>query len=147
MPSIHRSIWLTSLLGLSVLAAACGGGGGGAGGAGETVQVTLSDFRIELAAATVPAGTITFEASNDGPATHEIEVLSVPAGVDADALPVSANVADTQSKGLKTIDEVENIAASTSASLTVDLSAGTYALICNLPGHYEQGMSATFTVT
>lgn len=150
MSSIHRSIWLIALLGLSIVAAACGGGGGGgndSGGAVKTVQVTLSDFRLELSSVTVPAGTITFDSSNDGPSTHEIEVLSVPAGVDANDLPVSANVADTQSEGLKTVDEVENIAASTSASLTVDLSAGAYVLICNLPGHYEQGMSATFTVT
>lgn len=149
MFSIHRHIWLAILLGLPVVAAACGGGGGtgSAEGGGEAVQVTLSDFRIELPSASLPAGTVTFEATNEGPATHELEVLSVPEGVDASALPVSASVADTESKGLKTIDEVEDIPASTSARLTVDLPAGRYVLICNVPGHYEQGMSTTFTVT
>jgi uncharacterized cupredoxin-like copper-binding protein len=146
MASIRRPMGAAATLVLIITAVACGGGGT-ANTSGNTVRVTLSDLRVQLSSVTMPAGTITFEASNDGPSTHEIEVLSVPAGVDANALPISANIADTQSLGLESVDEVENIAASTSASLTVDLSAGSYVVICNLPGHYTQGMSATFTVT
>ena len=31
--------------------------------------------------------------------------------------------------------------------LTVDLEAGSYVLVCNIPAHYRQGMSTPFTVT
>jgi uncharacterized cupredoxin-like copper-binding protein len=30
--------------------------------------------------------------------------------------------------------------------LTVDLAAGSYVLLCNLPGHYESGMRTAFDV-
>ena len=35
----------------------------------------------------------------------------------------------------------------TGTELTVNLEAGAYALICNLPGHYAEGMVTEFTVT
>ena len=44
------------------------------------------------------------------------------------------------------IDEVEDLAPGTSSSLDVNLDAGAYVLVCNLPAHYEQGMFAAFTV-
>ena len=47
---------------------------------------------------------------------------------------------------MEVVDEVEDIAPSTSTSLTVTLEPGTYAMLCNLPGHYAQGMVTTFEV-
>ena len=44
------------------------------------------------------------------------------------------------------IDEVEDIPPGTDTSLDVNLDAGAYVLVCNLPAHYEQGMFAAFTV-
>jgi uncharacterized cupredoxin-like copper-binding protein len=44
------------------------------------------------------------------------------------------------------IDEAEDIAPGTTATLTTDLKAGSYVIICNLPTHYESGMHAAFTV-
>ncbi len=141
MPAARRAA-LTLILGLLVPACANGAASGSA-----DVEITLKNFSIHLSGATVPAGTRTFEATNEGPSVHEFEILSVPNGVDADDLPVSDNVADTESGGLKQIDEVEDIAPSTTASLTSTLERGSYVVICNLPGHYAAGMHATFTVT
>jgi uncharacterized cupredoxin-like copper-binding protein len=123
-----------------LLATACSGGGGKGG-----VQVTLRDFKIDLAATSVLAGTVRFTARNEGPSIHELEVFSVPAGVDPNHLPIEANVADTEGPGLEVVDEVEDIAPSTSATLTVSLEPGSYVLICNLAGHYQQGMRLAFT--
>lgn len=39
------------------------------------------------------------------------------------------------------------LAPGASASLTLNLSAGSYVLICNEPAHYIAGMHAAFTVT
>ena len=42
--------------------------------------------------------------------------------------------------------EVSELDPGKSGSLTVDLKAGKYLLICNVPGHYGAGMWAEFTV-
>ena len=44
------------------------------------------------------------------------------------------------------VDEVENIAPGIGADLTATLEPGTYAVVCNLPEHYGQGMHADLTV-
>jgi uncharacterized cupredoxin-like copper-binding protein len=45
------------------------------------------------------------------------------------------------------ITAAEDIPPSNSRDITVNLEAGHYVLICNLPGHYMQGMRIDFTVT
>lgn len=112
-----------------------------AGGA-TTVDVTMRDWSIEVDPAAVPAGEIAFEASNDGPTTHEFEIFS--GDIPTEPLPVSDGVADTGD--LVLVDEVEDVVAGTTAELTVDLDVGEYLVICNLADHYEQGMSTTLTV-
>jgi len=66
-----------------------------------------------------------------------------------DQLPVKddGNEVDEEGEGLTAVDEQEDIAANSSATLTVDLQPGTYVVICNLPGHYKLGMHATLTVS
>ena len=54
---------------------------------------------------------------------------------------------DEEAKGVTHIDEVEDVAACSAASLDVSLKAGSYVIICNLPGHYASGMHTAFTVT
>ncbi len=122
--------------------AACGGGFGGS--AAARVTVTLRDTAIEASPAEVAQGAVGFDVRNAGSTAHELEVLRVPNGADPNALPVVNHVADTA--GLELVDEAEEIAPSTGATVSVTLAAGTYALICNVPGHYEAGMRTTFTV-
>lgn len=141
MGTIRRIAAFALIAGLSVLVSACTGG---PSGKKSVVQLTLRDFRIEASTTSIASGAITFSATNKGSSTHEFEVFSVPSGVDANALPVNANVADTGR--LKAIDEAEDIAPGTGRSLTADLSPGSYVLICNLPGHYKEGMYTTLTV-
>ena len=64
---------------------------------------------------------------------------------DADALPVDSGVVQTSADGIEIVDEVEEIAPGTGAALSVELQAGTYAVVCNVAGHYEQGMFTSFT--
>ncbi|MDA8202273.1 MAG: cupredoxin domain-containing protein [Chloroflexi bacterium] len=142
MLSVARSAVLAPLVVLGLFVSACGGGQQPAG----DIQVTLKDFAIESSTTTVSAGQIRLAISNQGPSIHEIEVFSLPTGVEPAALPVKDNVADTDSVGLTALDEVEDIAPQTAATLTVSLQPGRYALICNLPAHYGQGMYALLTV-
>lgn len=133
-------VWVAVLTGVLVLTlASCGGSGSGATG---DVIVTLKDFSLTAAPGTFAPGAISFGIDNDGPSVHEFVVLRTD---DApDALPVENGVIPEDQIDL--VDEVEDIAPGTSSSLDVDLEAGAYVLVCNLPAHYEQGMFAAFTV-
>jgi uncharacterized cupredoxin-like copper-binding protein len=110
------------------------------------VRVTLRDFAIGLSTTAVPGGELRLAVANEGPTIHELEMFTLPEGVDAAALPVDGGVADTAGPGLTLVDEVEDVAPSTSATLKLTLQPGRYALICNLPAHYQQGMHATLVV-
>ena len=117
----------------------------GCGGTPATsVAVTLRDVAIEPVPAEAPAGPVRFTVQNAGAAVHELEVFRVPPGVDGNALPLDDHMADTEA--LEIVDEVEEIAPSTGATLSATLPSGTYVLICNIAGHYEAGMHSTFTV-
>lgn len=122
-----------------LFAVACDGGGGEA-----DVEVTLSDSAVELSPTSTPSGDVTLVATNEGSMTHEFEIFTVEGDVDPASLPVEDNVANTD--GLTLLDEVEDVTPGSEAPLTVNLDPGTYAVICNLPGHYANGMHATLTV-
>ncbi len=107
-----------------------------------TVSATEKDFEIDLASSSAPAGSVTFTISNEGPSTHEFVIVKTD---DApDALPVKNGEVDED--GLNVVDEQEDIAPSTTGTLATNLDAGSYVIICNIPGHYQQGMHAGFTV-
>ena len=132
------------LLGLALAGAACSSGDTEGEPSAGGVPVTLTDFTIEPAETSAPAGSVSFAITNDGPSVHEFEVLRTD--TPADALPVDSGVVQTTSAGIEIVDEVEEITPSTQAELSVDLEPATYALICNIPGHYQSGMFASFTV-
>ncbi|HVD71309.1 MAG TPA: sulfocyanin-like copper-binding protein [Actinomycetota bacterium] len=112
---------------------------------GGGIAVTERDFAIEPAAIAAPAGRVAFDIQNEGPQTHEFVVFKT--NLDPADLPTNADgTVDEEGKGVKHIDEVEDIAACTSESLVMELAAGNYVFICNLPGHYASGMHTAFTV-
>lgn len=115
------------------------------GNAGGTVDVTLSDFAIELSNSSVPAGEVTFDVENEGPSVHEFVVFNTD--LAADALPTDATGDVAESDEFAPVDEIEDIAKDARPKLTVDLAAGDYVLICNITAHYGQGMRTAFTVT
>jgi len=122
------------------LAGACSDGGDP--GDGSTIDVTLVDDGVTLSETEVSSGTLTFQTTNDGTLTHEIEVFEGEG--DPASLPIEEQVADTE--GWTLVDEIEDITPGASADLTLDLEPGTYQVVCNLPGHFERGMYATLTV-
>ena len=114
--------------------------------AGEGIIVTEGDFFIEPASTSVPAGQVSFDIQNEGPQTHEFVIFKTD--LDPANLPTNEDgTVDEEGKGVKHIDEVEDVAACTAESLSVDLAAANYVLICNLPGHYASGMHTAITVS
>src|SRR6188768_1936117 len=122
-------------------AVACSSSSSTASSAGSDtggVSATEKDFSIDLATSSAPAGSVTFNISNQGPSAHEFVIIKTD---DApDALPVKDNTVEEDK--IDVVDEAEDIAPSTTATLTTDLEAGSYVIICNIPAHYEQGMHA-----
>jgi uncharacterized cupredoxin-like copper-binding protein len=119
----------------------------GGGGGGTSVTAKLTEFKIELGAATAPGGPVTFELTNSGTVVHEFVVFKTD--LAADKLPLAADGATVDEEGagasLTLVDEVEDIAVGATASLAVDLPAGHYVAICNVPAHYTSGMRTEFT--
>jgi len=133
------AVALVGGVGCSSSSSSASSGGTDAG----TVSATEKDFSIDLASSTAPAGSVTFNVQNEGPSTHEFVIIKTD---DApDALPTNNGAVDES--GLNIVDENESIAPSTTATLQNNLEAGSYVIICNLPGHYEAGMHTAFTVT
>jgi hypothetical protein len=122
-------------------------GGGSSGSNMPTsgdVNVLEKDFSIELDTSTATAGPLNFAIHNDGPSVHEFVVFKTE--LAPEALPTNDDgTVDEEGKGVQHIDEIEDIAVDSDHSLDVDLDAGKYVLICNLPGHYAQGMHAALT--
>jgi uncharacterized cupredoxin-like copper-binding protein len=135
--SNRRNTHTLVLAALVAIGAGCTSTGGE-----DDVEVSLRDDAVTLTPATADTGSVTFAATNDGSVTHEIEVFS--GDVDPATLPIENNVASTD--GLELIDEIEDITPGASADLTIELDAGTYVVMCNLPGHFEEGMHAVLEV-
>ncbi len=87
-----------------------------------------------------PAGKVTFSVKNEGEMVHEFVVLKT--NVDAGKLPMK----NGEASEANAVGEVADLAAGDSKNLTLNLKAGHYAFICNLPGHYVGGMWAHFHV-
>lgn len=107
------------------------------------VDLTLDEMTITSNVTSVPAGRVIFGAANVGKVVHEVVVIRT--NTPFDQLPAdpaeAGKVMETGSVG-----ETGDIAAGAWGSVIVDLSPGSYALICNQPGHYGAGMRMAFTV-
>jgi uncharacterized cupredoxin-like copper-binding protein len=139
-------MYVAALFAVALVAAGCSGDGG------ETVDVTLQEFAISASPSSVSAGEVTFDATNDGPNDpHELVVFKTD--LAPDALPTQeTGAADESGEGVELIDEIEEFPVGETQSMTLDLDAGNYVLICNIfdedenEAHYQEGMRLAFTV-
>jgi uncharacterized cupredoxin-like copper-binding protein len=142
----HAALLLVAVLAL--LSVSCSkdedsSGGDGTGGGGG-VGVTLADYSVTLDSTSLSAGDVTFNVTNDAGQVHEFVIVQTD--LAEDTLPLAEGDVDEESTEISPVDEIEDIEPGTSRSLAVTLEAGSYVALCNLPGHYGQGMHAAFTV-
>ena len=148
---MNRKLLMTLAVAVSIamfaFVAACGDGdddgNGGDGGAVTKVDVELNEWKVIPSVSSVNAGKVEFVAKNTGKAEHEIVIIKT--GLAADKLPVSGGRVD-EAKAGEEIGEIEEFDPGKTEKGTFDLKAGKYALICNVAGHYEQGMYVPFEV-
>jgi uncharacterized cupredoxin-like copper-binding protein len=138
----HLRRWLAvpMILGLVLVTASCSGDDDGG------VGVTLADFTVTPDPDSAPAGEVTFDVTNDADQIHEFVVFKTDLAPDQLPTEEGGDV-DEAGEGVELVDEIEDIEGGSTQSLTVNLDAGKYVLICNLPGHYAQGMHAGFSVS
>jgi uncharacterized cupredoxin-like copper-binding protein len=108
-----------------------------------TIAVQLVDaLRITANPTSAPAGAVTFRAQNGGAIIHELTVIK--SDLAPEALPVAAGRVDEGK--LQVVGSTPDIRGRQSEDLQVNIAAGKYVLICNVPGHYQGGMRTAFTV-
>ena len=142
MRSAHTAA--AGLVGLMFLATACSAASSSvsASASSTSITATLSEYQIELSAATAPAGPVTFTVQNAGTVIHEFVVLKTD--VMAADLPIADG--EVHEDDYTSMGEVADLDVDASGTMTATLTAGHYAIICNLPGHVEKGMAIDFDV-
>jgi uncharacterized cupredoxin-like copper-binding protein len=106
-----------------------------------TVRVQLMEWMVMPSKARVPAGKVTFMAMNMGKLQHDFVVLRTPA--TSGMLPM----AGAKAKEVGLVGRTPVLRPKQTRTLTLTLRPGRYLLICNVSGHYMQGMRAAFRVT
>lgn len=150
--------------------AACGGGGNNtaaapksaatqapaaqspAGTTGAAVAVSVGDtdtshMFMHVSKASVAAGPVTFSVTNDGVKKHEFVVLATD--LMAKKLPYSKaddEVAE-EGQGVESPGEIGELMPGETKTLTLDMAAGHYVLVCNIAGHWRMGMYSDFQVS
>jgi uncharacterized cupredoxin-like copper-binding protein len=104
----------------------------------DGAPVRLEEYTISVADSEVPSGPVSFRAENLGAIEHELVVLRT--NLDPDDLPVKDSEARTNARGIREVGATKRIHAGEEEILALRLRPGRYALICNVPGHYQSGM-------
>jgi len=113
-----------------------------AAGGGATVPVALSEYKIKPAVASAPAGHVVFNVTNDGTIKHQFTVIRTTKSAATVLSKQNPNDDIAGARG-----EIASLQPGANQQLVIKkLAAGHYALVCALPGHYQGGMFADFTV-
>ncbi len=111
----------------------------------DQLSIALKEWSVTVPT-TIKAGSMTFTITNGGAAPHELLVFKsdlAPAAYPAD----SAGDIVEDGAGVALVSDGENIDPGGTQARTVDLVPGTYLFVCNIPGHFKQGMATVVTVT
>ena len=109
-----------------------------------SVDVGLVEFAVEPSVDSVPAGAVTFNASADGAIFHNLKVIATD--LAPDALPFDDALFAVDEEQVDVVASTADLDPGEQETLTVELAAGSYVLICNIPTHYQAGMTVAFTV-
>jgi uncharacterized cupredoxin-like copper-binding protein len=109
-------------------------------------DMMMAQMGIKLDLASVPAGMVTFNVSNDSKDIIHEMVISPIATTDV-AMPYIADENKIDEDAAGHLGEVAELDAGQKGTLAIDLKPGLYLLYCNIPGHFLNGMWAVLTVT
>ena len=113
----------------------------------STVTVTMNEWDVKVdpnykMGKHIKPGELTLTLKNEGNLEHNLVLLNNNKHED---LELSADGSMADENKLDILGKIEGIQPGESGELVIaDLPAGTYAFICNTPGHYDQGMVYKF---
>lgn len=112
----------------------------------DSGESTMAGMRVVLDTESVKSGRVTLSAENQSKQNlvHEVVVVAAPAR--GRALPYDEKKEEVIESHVRKLGEIAELKPGASGKLTLNLKPGTYLLICNQPGHYKAGMSATLIV-
>lgn len=123
------AVFLVAALGVAVAIGVLGGqalmSGFAAPAAPRPMLIKAREFVFEPKEVTVRSGEITFEVKNEGAIEHNFVL---------------------EDSAQKRVAQIAVIEAGKTEDLKVMLRPGTFAIVCNLPGHKDAGMTATLRV-
>lgn len=115
-------------------------------GIGMPANMSMAMMKIQVDKKVVPAGKVTFDVTNTSKATvHEMIVVPVT-DPKKTTLPYISNENRVDEDAAGHLGEVSELDPGKSGSLTLDLKPGFYAVFCNIPDHFMNGMWATIKV-
>ena len=130
---------------VAVLFGACGADGNSAEtGISNDITGSVKEWEVTTSATTAKAGEVKFTITNDGTLGHEF--LVVKTDIASGKIPLDGDHFAEPTDGIEIIDEIGEFAVGTTETLTLYLEAGNYQIVCNLPGHYNNGMHIAFEV-
>lgn len=107
----------------------------------------MGDYFFDPKDASAAPGSVTISAPNEGEIVHELVLAKTD--TDPAKLPTTSNgdvdEAKLEARG-ELAGEIADVAAGDTKQGTFELTAGRYAMFCNVPGHYKRGMYGTLTV-
>jgi len=106
--------------------------------------VSLTEWKV-VVGPTVKSGKTDLAITNAGAAPHELLVFK--SNLDPSAYPTdAAGDIKEEGAGVTLVSDGDNIGPGGSQKRTVDLAPGKYLFVCNIPGHFKQGMFTVVTV-
>jgi copper binding plastocyanin/azurin family protein len=106
--------------------------------------ISLTEWKVTVDG-TIKSGKTDLTITNTGVAPHELLVFK--SDLDPSAYPTDA-AGDIKEKGagVTLVSDGDNIDPAGSQTRSIDLAPGKYLFVCNIPGHFKQGMFTVVTV-
>ena len=110
----------------------------------SSTDPAIAHMRVTLDRETLAPGRVTFEAVNASKALkHEVVVVRERG---AGELPIDAQHDRINERAVRRLGEIADLAPGKTGKLTLNLGPGTYLLLCDEPGHYQDGAAAKLVV-
>ncbi len=106
--------------------------------------IGLSEWKV-VVAGTITSGKTNLTMSNTGTIPHELLIFKSDLAASAYPKDAAGDIIE-DGPGVTLVSDGENIDPAGSQVRSVDLAAGTYLFVCNIPGHFKAGMFTVVTV-
>jgi uncharacterized cupredoxin-like copper-binding protein len=153
-----RSLSLAAVFVLVAFVVGCGDDDNGGGGqanvpsstktqkttqpppASHALTIRMTEYAFDPKDVVAKKGKVTITAPNNGEIVHELVLLKTDA--DPASLPKKGDKVDESTS----VGELADVQPGATKKAPFKLAPGKYAMVCALPGHYENGMYGSLTV-